>query len=130
MWLLLAAILAFMLILEELSAHGPTEATGALGFLLCTLLAAPILLAVAAKLVRHGWAVGWLFALIAELNIGVLLYASIDFGLFFGLPIVILVGIAIWVIVNLLRGEALRFFFNRRSRTQAVALTDQPPRWS
>jgi MFS superfamily sulfate permease-like transporter len=54
------------------------------------------------------------------LNVGILLYASITYGLFFGIPVVILAGIAVWVIVNLLRPVVLRFFFIPRSRMQAA----------
>ena len=121
-WLLLAGILLFMLVLEALSAHGPTEAAGALGVLLCTLLGAPILTSLSAKFFRHGWAVGWVLALVAELNAAFLLYAATAFGLYFGVAALVFVGLAAWVTVNLFRADVRRFFFSR-SRVTAEERT-------
>ncbi|WP_157740149.1 hypothetical protein [Micromonospora auratinigra] len=121
-WLLLVGLLIFLLLLEPLSARGPLddEASNALGVLLGSLILTPTVLALAAKAVRHGWAAGWVLALLAEAAVGFLCYAAADFGLFFGVPTLLVVGLGCWVVVNLLRADTRRFFFGR-ARTAARA---------
>ncbi|MFR9780443.1 hypothetical protein ACL02O_30890 [Micromonospora sp. MS34] len=115
-WLLLVGLLTFLLLLEPMSARGPLddESTTDLAVLLGSLILTPPVLALAAKAVRHGWAAGWFLALIAELAVAFLFYAAFDFGLYFGVPVLILGGLGGWVVVNLFRADLRGFFFHRR----------------
>jgi hypothetical protein len=120
-WLLLIGLLVFLLLLEPMSARGPLDDESATDFtvLLCSLILTPVVLALAAKAVRHGWTAGWFLALLAELAVVFLCYAAADFGLFFGLPVLLFVALGGWVVVNLFRADTRRFFFARRPEAAA-----------
>jgi len=87
-------ILLLMLVLQALSANGPLDEQGGrdLAVLLIAVLAAPILLALSAKFLRHGWALGWIVALLAELDVALVLYSAFVFGLFFGFAALVIAG--------------------------------------
>lgn len=126
MWLLLVGILLLMLLLQALSANGPLddEASYNLLVLLVSLLVAPILLSLSAKFIRHGWAIGWIFAVLAELDVAFILVRATLFSPFYGAAALLTAGIAGWVTVNLFRPAVLRFFFNR---SRAAAETSAQP---
>ncbi|MCI4065141.1 hypothetical protein MRQ36_22265 [Micromonospora sp. R77] len=119
-WLLLVGLLVLLLLLPLMSTRGPLddESGTDLAVLLGSLIVTPAVLAVAAKAVRHGWTAGWFLALLAELAVGVVLYAAFDFGLFLGLPALLFVGLGAWVLANLFRADVRRFFF---ARTRVVS---------
>jgi hypothetical protein len=68
---------------------------------------------------RHGWALGWILAIVAELAVMSLIVESILFGLFLGLAAIVPVAVGTWIAANLFRADVLRFFFHRRAVTVA-----------
>lgn len=87
-----------------------------------TLMGTAIVLALSAKMFRHGWALGWVLAVVAELALVSIIVESILFGLFLGLAVILLIAVGAWIATNLFRVEVLQFFFRRRGLMRGSVL--------